>query len=101
MRINFLVIGSMLGLPWWLSGKNKKQKPRLPVQETQVQSLGRGDPLEKKMETHSVFLPGKPYGQRSLAGYSPGGHKESDRTEHARRHMVPGRLRWYLWQGAG
>ena len=25
-----------------------------------------------------VFLPGKSHGQRSLAGYSPWGHKESD-----------------------
>ena len=32
------------------------------------------------------FLPGKFHGQRSLAGYSPYGHKESDMTayEHAR-----------------
>ena len=29
----------------------------------------------------SVFLPGKSDGQRSLAGYSPWGHRESDRTE--------------------
>ena len=29
----------------------------------------------------SVFLPGKSYGQRSLAGYNPRGHRESDRTE--------------------
>ena len=28
-----------------------------------------------------VFLPGESYGQRSLAGYSPWGCKESDRTE--------------------
>ena len=28
-----------------------------------------------------LFLPGKPRGQRSLAGYSPWGHKESDITE--------------------
>ena len=28
-----------------------------------------------------VFLPGEPHGQRSLAGYSPWGCKESDRTE--------------------
>ena len=28
-----------------------------------------------------VFLLGKSYGQRSRAGYSPGGHKESDMTE--------------------
>ena len=29
------------------------------------------DPLEKEMATHSVFLPGKFHGQRSLVGYSP------------------------------
>ena len=28
-----------------------------------------------------VFLPGEFHGQRSLAGYNPGGHKESDATE--------------------
>ena len=28
------------------------------MQETQVQSLGWEDPLEKGMATHSVFLPG-------------------------------------------
>ena len=34
------------------------------------------------MATPQVFLPGKSHGQRSLAGYSPWGHKESDMTEH-------------------
>ena len=29
------------------------------VQETWVQSLGREDPLEKEMATHSVFVPGE------------------------------------------
>ena len=29
----------------------------------------------------SVFLPGKPHGQRSLVGYSSWGHKKSDMTE--------------------
>ena len=28
-----------------------------------------------------VFLPGESHGQRSLAGYHPWGHKESDKTE--------------------
>ena len=28
----------------------------------------------------SLFLPGESHGQRSLAGYSPWGHKESDMT---------------------
>ena len=45
-----------------------------------VQSLGGEDLLGKEMATHEVFLPGKFYGQRSLAGYSPWGHNESDMT---------------------
>ena len=44
--------------------------------------LGGEDPLEKKMEPTPVFLSGKSHGQRSLAGYSPWGRKESDATEH-------------------
>ena len=48
------------------------------AQKALVPSLGWEDPLEEKMATHSlVSLPG----QRSLAGYSPKGHKESDTTE--------------------
>ena len=49
--------------------------------ETWISSLGQEDPLEKEMATHSSILPGKFHGQRSLEGYSPWGHKESDRTE--------------------
>ena len=45
------------------------------MQETQVQSLGWEDPLEKEMATHSIFLLGISYGQKSLVGYSPWGHK--------------------------
>ena len=33
------------------------------------------------MQPTPVFLPGETHGQRSLAGYSPWGHKESDMTE--------------------
>ena len=43
------------------------------TQETQVGSLGWEDPLEKEMATTPVFLPGKFYGQRRLAGCSPWG----------------------------
>jgi len=49
------------------------------VQETWVQSLYWEDPRE--WQTTPVFLPGKSHGQRSLAGYSPWGHKELDMTE--------------------
>ena len=45
------------------------------MQETWVQFLGWEDPPEKEMAIHSSILPGKSYGQRSLAGYSPWGHK--------------------------
>ena len=31
-------------------------------------------------------MPGKSHGKRSLAGYSPWGHKESDMTEHTHTH---------------
>ena len=33
-----------------------------------------------------VFLPGESHGQRSLVGYSPWGHKESDMTEATWHH---------------
>ena len=36
--------------------------------------------LEKKWKPTPVFLPGESHGQRSLVGYSPLGHKESDIT---------------------
>ena len=45
------------------------------MQETWVQSLGWEDPLEKGMVPTPVFWPGEFRGQRSLAGYSPWGHK--------------------------
>ena len=34
-----------------------------------------------------VLLPGKPHGQRSLVGYSPRGHEESDMTERLPFHF--------------
>ena len=33
------------------------------------------------MATGPVFLSGESHGQRSLAGYSPSGHRELDMTE--------------------
>ena len=43
--------------------------------------------LEKKMATHSIFLPGKSYGWRSLVGCSPRGREESDTTERLHFHF--------------
>ena len=38
-------------------------------------------PWRKEWQLTPVFLPGKFHRQRSLVGYSPWGHKESDKTE--------------------
>ena len=46
-------------------------------QETQVQSLGRDDPLEEETTTHSSIL-GESQGQGSLTGYATG----CQRVEH-------------------
>ena len=56
-------------------------KDLLAIQETQVGALGREDPLEKEMATHSNILPGEFHGQRSQADYSPWYRKELDTTE--------------------
>ena len=53
------------------------------MQETQVPSLGWEDPLEEEMQPAPVFFPGESHAQKSLAGYSPRGRKESDTTEGA------------------
>ena len=47
----------------------------------QIQSLGQEDPLRRTCQPTLIFLPGKSHGQRSLASYSPWGHKESDTIE--------------------
>ena len=51
------------------------------MQETRVWFLGQKDSLEKEWQPTPIFLPGESPGQRSLAGYSPWGCKESDTTE--------------------
>ena len=58
------------------------------VQETQVQSLGQEDPLEKEMATYSSILAWKIHGQSSLIGYSPWGHRESDTTKRLQFHFL-------------
>ena len=60
------------------------------TQKMQVLSLGQEDTLEMEMATHSSILAWKSHGQRSLAGYSPWGRKESDTTErlHLTKELV-------------
>ena len=44
-------------------------------------------PWRSKWLPTPVFLPGKSHGQRSLAGYSLWGHKESDTTEPLSKYL--------------
>ena len=54
-------------------------------------------PLEKEMETHSSIPTWRiPRTERSLAGYSPWGLKESDMTERLIQHFVPQGLGYTL-----
>ena len=45
------------------------------MQKMWVQSLGWENLLEEEVPTHSSLLPRESHGQKSLAGYSPWGHK--------------------------
>ena len=79
------------GLPRWLSGKESDCQCR----------RFRFNPWRRKRQPSPEFLPGESHGQRSLAGYSLCGCKESDTTEwlsihtkhvqRAKSHSVPKR----------
>ena len=64
-----------------------------PVNGGDKRGLG-SIPVLEKMPWRSawpptpVFLPGESYGQWSLAGYSPGGHKELDMTKATKHTSI-------------
>ena len=61
---------------------------RLPImQETQVQSPGWEDPLEKEMAAYSSTLAWKIPWIEKPGRLSPWGHKESDMTERLHFHF--------------
>ena len=55
--------------------------------ETWVQSLGREDPLEKEMATHSSILAWRILWTVELGGLQSTGRKESDTTERLHFHF--------------
>jgi len=69
------------GLPRWLSGKESACQCRRH-RRCRFNPWVRKIPWRsRKWQPTPVFLPRESHGQRSLASYSPWGHKESDRTE--------------------
>ena len=67
-----------------------KNLPMQETQETQVLSLGQEEPLEEEMAAHSSVLAGESHGQRSLAGYSPRGHRDLVMTQQQQQRNVTG-----------
>ena len=63
-------------LAWWLSSKESACQCRRPGFDPWVRKI----PLRRELATHSNILVWESHGQRSLAGYSPWGCKESDMT---------------------
>ena len=63
----------------------------LDTQETGDTWIGK-TPWRRKWQPAPVSLPGKSHGQWSLAGYSPWGHKVSDKTERLNKLKVVGGL---------
>ena len=71
---------------------------RLPAMwETWVLSLGREDPLEKEMATHSSILAWRIPWKEKLGGLQSTGCKESDPTERLHFYLLtPREVRFYL-----
>ena len=65
------------GLPRWHSGK----EPACNARDAGLIPGSGRSPGSRKWQPVPVFLPGKFHGQRSLVGYSPWGHRESDKTD--------------------
>ena len=79
-------------------------RTRPPVQETHRLGFDpwvRKLPWRRKWHPTPVFLPGKSQGQRSLAGYSPWGHEESDTTEqlNANSRVQTSPINQKMWAG--
>ena len=80
-------------LPRWPSGKKstcQSWRPRFDPWNREIQR-------RSKWQHTPVFLPGRSQEQRSLVGYSSGGHKELDTTEQLSTHThILRSFSWFL-----
>ena len=72
-------------LPSWLSGKESTCQCRRCMFDPWIRKI----PWRRKWQPTPVFLPGKSYGQRSLAGCSPWSHKETRHSDWACTYFYP------------
>ena len=79
--INWTSLSKPVGLLRYLSGK----EPTCQWRKCKIWGFDpwvRKIPWSRNRWSTPVLSPGKSQGQRSLVGYSPWGHKDSDTTEH-------------------
>ena len=70
-----------MGSPGGIIGKESTCQCRQRPERCGFNPWVRKIPWRRKCQPMPVFLPGEFHGQRSLASYSPWGHKESDTAE--------------------
>ena len=88
IHLNFFQINHLIYLLWWftIGGSDSEESTCNEGDLGSIPGLGRspagghGNPL-------CYLCLENPHGQRSLADYSPWGHKESDATEHSIVHI--------------
>ena len=85
MGVSFMIIHQtthLFGLPCGCGGK----EPTCQCRRCGFNPWLRNIPRRRKWQPTPVFLPEKSHGQKSLVGYSPQGHKESNMTEWLSMH---------------
>ena len=76
LEFSLTLTSKFSGHPWWLPSKESTFHCRRHGFNPRVGKI----PWTRAQQPTPIFLPGESHGQRSLAGYSPWGHKESDTT---------------------
>ena len=76
-----------VGIPGGASGRDPTCQCGKTIRDTSSVPRSGRSLRGRTWQPTPVFLPGESHGQRSLAGYSPWGHRESD-TAKATRHGI-------------
>ena len=80
------------GALWGLPRGHRGEESACQCQRHEFDPWVRKIPWRRKWQPTPAFLPGKSLGQRSLVGYSPWGHKESDTAERLNSETTWGTL---------
>ena len=87
----FRTMAFLLGFPGGTSGKEPDCQCRRCKRLSFSPCLGK-IPQRRVWQPTPVFLPRESHGQRSLMGYSPQTHKESDMTEATQHTLIIGEM---------